>query len=264
MILPSHMFGVPANYQFMAQTRQFAETDLSRLVFAGIGGAPTPDAILQTWAARGVILQQGYGMTETSPLVLVLDREDAVRKAGSAGKPALHMEARVVAEDGSKVPRGTVGELWVKGPNITKGYWNQPEATAAAFTDGWLHTGDAAMVDEEGYYFIVDRWKDMYISGGENVYPAEVENVLYQHEAVAEAAVIGVPDQRWGEVGRAVVVLKPGRSLSETDIIAHCAASLARYKLPHSVVFTDALPRNATGKVHKPTLRLQFGEAVIA
>jgi fatty-acyl-CoA synthase len=203
-------------------------------------------------------------MTETSPLVLVLDREDAVRKAGSAGKPALHMEARVVAEDGSKVPRGTVGELWVKGPNITKGYWNQPEATAAAFTDGWLHTGDAAMVDEEGYYFIVDRWKDMYISGGENVYPAEVENVLYQHEAVAEAAVIGVPDQRWGEVGRAVVVLKPGRSLSETDIIAHCAASLARYKLPHSVVFTDALPRNATGKVHKPTLRLQFGEAVIA
>jgi len=260
----THVFGVPANYQFMAQTRQFTETDLTRLVFAGIGGAPTPNAILQTWAERDVILQQGYGMTETSPLVLVLDKEDAVRKAGSAGKPALNMETRVVGEDGREVPRGTVGEFWVKGPNITKGYWNQPEATAAAFTDGWLHTGDAAMVDEEGYYFIVDRWKDMYISGGENVYPAEVENVLYQHEAIAEAAIIGVVDQRWGEVGRAVVVLKPGRALSETDVIAHCAASLARYKLPHSVVFTDALPRNATGKVHKPTLRTQFGEAVVA
>jgi len=260
----THMFGVPANYQFMAQNRRFAETDLSRLVFAGIGGAPTPDAILRTWAARGVILQQGYGMTETSPLVLVLDREDAVRKAGSAGKPALNMEMRVVSEDGTDAPRGTIGELWVKGPNITKGYWNQPEATAAAFTDGWLHTGDAALVDEEGYYFIVDRWKDMYISGGENVYPAEVENVLYQHDAIAEAAVIGIPDRRWGEVGRAVVVVKPERSLSEDDVVAHCAASLARYKLPHSVVFTDALPRNATGKVHKPTLRLQFGEAVAA
>jgi fatty-acyl-CoA synthase len=148
----------------------------------------------------------------------------------------------------------------VKGPNITKGYWNQPEVTEAAFTDGWLHTGDAALRDEEGYYFIVDRWKDMYISGGENVYPAEVENVLYQHDAVAEAAVIGVPDQRWGEVGRAVVVVKSGRTVSETGIVAHCAANLARYKLPHSVVFTDALPRNATGKVHKPTLRQQLGE----
>ncbi|PPQ37199.1 acyl-CoA synthetase [Rhodopila globiformis] len=257
----THVFGVPANYQFMAQHRRFGETDLSRLVFAGIGGAPTPDAILRTWAAHGVILQQGYGMTETSPLVLVLDKEDAVRKAGSAGKPGLHMETRIAGEDGAEVPPGTVGELWVRGPNITRGYWNQPETTAAAFTDGWLHTGDAAMVDDEGYYFIVDRWKDMYISGGENVYPAEVENVLYQHAAIAEAAVIGIADGRWGEVGRAVVVLRPGQSLSEADVVAHCAASLARYKLPHSVVFTDALPRNATGKVHKPTLRLQFGDA---
>jgi fatty-acyl-CoA synthase len=256
----THVFGVPANYQFMAQHLRFAETDLSRLVFAGVGGAPTPDAILQTWKERGAILQQGYGMTETSPLVLVLDKEDAVRKAGSAGKPALNMEMRVVGEDGTEAPRDTIGELWVKGPNITKGYWNQPEVTEAAFTDGWLHTGDAALRDEEGYYFIVDRWKDMYISGGENVYPAEVENVLYQHDAVAEAAVIGVPDQRWGEVGRAVVVVKSGRTVSETGIVAHCAANLARYKLPHSVVFTDALPRNATGKVHKPTLRQQLGE----
>jgi fatty-acyl-CoA synthase len=190
----------------------------------------------------------------------MLDKRDAVRKAGSAGKPVLHMQTRVVGEDGIDVPPGSIGELWVKGPNITKGYWNQPEVTAAAFTDGWLHTGDAALVDDEGFYFIVDRWKDMYISGGENVYPAEVENVLYQNDSIAEAAVIGIPDERWGQVGRVVVVVKPGRELSENNVIAHCAANLARYKLPHSVVFTQALPRNATGKVHKPTLRRRFGD----
>jgi fatty-acyl-CoA synthase len=257
----THMLGVPANYQFMAQHGRFSQTDLSRLVFAGIGGAPTPNAILEVWKDHGAILQQAYGMTETSPLVLIQDKEDAVRKAGSAGKPVLHMQTRVVGDDGADAPRGTIGELWVKGPNITKGYWNQPEVTASAFTDGWLHTGDAALIDEDGYYFIVDRWKDMYISGGENVYPAEVENVLYQHMSIAEAAVIGIPDHRWGEVGRAVVVVKPDRSLSEDEVIAHCAANLARYKLPHTVVFTDALPRNATGKVHKPTLRKLFGAA---
>src|ERR1700712_4962751 len=256
----THMFGVPANYQFMGQHPRFQETDMGRLVFAGVGGAPTLDTILRTWQEQGAILQQGYGMTETSPLVLVLDKEDAVRKAGSAGKPALNMEMRVVGDDGTDAASGTIGELWVKGPNITKGYWNQPEVTAASFTDGWLHTGDAALVVDEGYYFIVDRWKDMYISGGENVYPAEVENVLYQNEAVAEAAVIGISDARWGQVGRAIVVVKPGHALTEEAVVAHCAANLARYKLPHSVVFAEALPRNATGKVHKPTLRQAFGE----
>jgi len=256
----THMFGVPANYQFMAQHPHFVGTDMSRLVFAGVGGAPTPSAILRTWQEQGAILQQAYGMTETSPLVLMLDKEDAARKAGSAGKPVLNMETRVVGEDGADAPAGTIGELWVKGPNITKGYWNQPGVTAASFTDSWLHTGDAALIDDEGYYFIVDRWKDMYISGGENVYPAEVENVLYQNGSIAEAAVIGVSDMRWGQVGRAVVVVKSGQRLTEDEVVAHCAANLARYKLPHSVVFTDALPRNATGKVHKPTLRRDYGE----
>jgi fatty-acyl-CoA synthase len=256
----THMFGVPANYQFMGQHPRFQETDMGRLVFAGVGGAPTPDTILRTWQEQGAILQQGYGMTETSPLVLVLDKQDAVRKAGSAGKPALNMEMRVVGDDGTDAAFGMIGELWVKGPNITKGYWNQPEVTAASFTDSWLHTGDAALVDDEGYYFIVDRWKDMYISGGENVYPAEIENVIYQNELVAEAAVIGISDARWGQVGRAIVVVKAGHTLTEDAVVAHCAANLARYKLPHSVVFAEALPRNATGKVHKPTLRQAFGE----
>jgi fatty-acyl-CoA synthase len=255
----THIFGVPANYQFMAAHPAFRETDLSRLVFAGIGGAPTPDAILQTWAAQGVVVQQGYGMTETSPLVLLLDRPDAVHKSGSAGKPLMHTEVRVVGADGSDAAVGEVGELWVSGPNVTPGYWKQPEATSVAITDGWLHTGDAAVLDADGFYTIVDRWKDMYISGGENVYPAEVENVLYAMEGVAEAAVIGVPDARWGEVGRAVVVVKEGHALTEDAVVAHCAANLGRFKLPRSVVFTDALPRNATGKVHKPTLRAVFG-----
>ena len=200
-------------------------------------------------------------MTETGPLMLYLDAVDAARKAGSAGKPAMHAGFRLVGPEGGDVGDGEVGEIWLRGPSITRGYWNNPEATAAAFSDGWLRTGDAAMRDAQGYYFIVDRWKDMYISGGENVYPAEVENVLYRHPAIAEAAVIGVASPRWGEVGRAIVVLKPGAVLDEAEVIAHCAANLARYKLPQGVVFTDILPRNATGKVHKPTLRAAHGTA---
>jgi fatty-acyl-CoA synthase len=251
-------FGVPSIYQFMAQHPAFADSDFSRLVIGGVGGAPMPVPLLKVWEARGVALQQGYGMTETSPAVLALDREDAARKAGSSGKPVLHTEVRIVRPDGVEAGIGELGELWVKGPNITPGYWNRPDANQSSFTDGWLHTGDAARVDEEGFYYIVDRWKDMYISGGENVYPAEVENVLHQLAAVAEAAVIGVPDQQWGEVGVAIVAVKAGHSLAAAEIHAHCAANLARFKCPRLIHFVDALPRNATGKIHKPTLRKTF------
>jgi len=254
-------FGVPSIYQFMAQHPAFASADISRLVVGGVGGAPMPVPLLEVWEARGVALQQGYGMTETSPAVLVLDREDAARKAGSAGKPVLHTEVRVVRPDGRDCATGELGELWVKGPNVTPGYWNRPDANQSSFTDGWLHTGDATRVDEDGFYYIVDRWKDMYISGGENVYPAEVENVLHQLGAVAEAAVIGVPDAQWGEVGMAIVAAKPGQSLTEAEILAHCAKNLARFKCPRLIRFVDALPRNATGKIHKPTLRTNFSIA---
>ena len=254
----NQFFGVPAIYQFMAQHASFATSDFSRIVIGGVGGAPMPVPLLKTWEARGVALQQGYGMTETSPAVLMLDREDAARKAGSSGKPVLHTEVRIVRPDGSDAAVGELGELWVRGPNVTPGYWNRPDANASSFTDGWLHTGDATRVDEEGFYYIVDRWKDMYISGGENVYPAEVENVLHQITAIAEAAVIGVPDPQWGEVGMAIVALKPGQSLSEAQILKHCAANLARFKCPRLIRFVDALPRNATGKIHKPTLRENF------
>ena len=251
--------GVPANYQFMSQHPLFTEADFSNIVCAGIGGSPTPLPMLELWGSRGLALQQAFGMTETSPAVLSLDRDDALRKAGSAGKPLLHTDVRVVGPDGTDVPVGEMGELWVKGPNVTPGYWNRPDATAASFTDGWLHTGDAARVDADGFYYIVDRWKDMYISGGENVYPAEVENVLYQIPAVAEAAVIGIADERWGETGLAIVALKPGQTTDEAAVLAHCRANLARFKCPSRIRFIDALPRNATGKVHKPTLRKEFG-----
>ncbi|MGJ4888542.1 acyl-CoA synthetase [Bradyrhizobium sp. HKCCYLRH3099] len=254
-------FGVPAIYQFMAQHPAFATADFSRLVIGGVGGAPMPVPLLETWERRGVALQQGYGMTETSPAVLALDREDAARKAGSAGKPVLHTEVRIVRPDGSDADVGELGELWVRGPNVTPGYWNRPDANRASFTDGWLHTGDATRVDDEGFYYIVDRWKDMYISGGENVYPAEVESVLHQLSAVAEAAVIGIADPQWGETGMAIVAIKPGHSLSEAEIFAHCQANLARFKCPRTVRFVDALPRNATGKIHKPTLRKSFATA---
>ena len=254
----THFFGVPAPYQFMMQHPKFQSADLSRLQISGVGGAPCALAILEGWQARGVGLIQGWGMTETSPAGTMLDAGDAIRKAGSAGKAMMHTAIRIVDDQGKDVPQGAIGELLIKGPNITPGYWNKPEATAAAFTDGWLHTGDAARLDEEGFVYIVDRWKDMYISGGENVYPAEVENVLFQLPQVADAAIIGVPNERWGEVGMAVIVRKPDQPLEEGDVIRHCLGRLAKFKVPQSVAFVDVLPRNATGKVLKRELRTRF------
>jgi fatty-acyl-CoA synthase len=254
----THFFGVPAPYQFMLQHPEFATTDLSRLQSAGVGGAPCALPILQGWAARGVLLMQGFGMTETSPACIFLDPADAIRKLGSTGKPLMHTEARIVDDDGHDCGPDQIGELWVAGPNITPGYWNRPDATAGAFAGRWLKTGDAARRDAEGFYYIVDRWKDMYISGGENVYPAEIENVLYQLPQVAEAAVVGVPSAKWGEAGLAVLALKPGQTLDRDTVLAHCDGKLARFKIPHDIAIVPALPRNATGKVLKRELRKQF------
>ena len=167
------------------------------------------------------------------------------------------MQVRVAGPGGQELPRGQVGELLLKGPNIMQGYWNRPEANGEAFGGGWFHTGDLARMDQDGFLFIVDRKKDMFISGGENVYPAEVEHAIFELEAVAEAAVVGLPDPRWGEVGRAFVVIKPGSELSGEQVLAHLAGRLAKYKIPKSVVFIEALPRNAAGKVLKNALRQQ-------
>jgi len=178
-------------------------------------------------------------------------------KAGSCGLPLMMIEAKIVGEDGNEVPTGERGELWLRGPSIASGYWHQPELTAKAFPDGWFVTGDAATCDEDGFYYIVDRKKDMYISGGENVYPAEVEAAIAEMTAVGECAVVGVPDERWGEVGRVYVIPVPGQSVTGDQVIDHCLTRLAKFKVPKTAVVTDAIPRTASGKVQKHLLKAQ-------
>jgi fatty-acyl-CoA synthase len=257
---------VPSIYLMLGQYAEFDRHDLSSVRHWGSGGSSLPPSLVHQYAERGIIIQQGFGMTETGPTVFLIGKEDAVRKAGSVGKPVLHTDVCIMDREGNVLGPGEVGELCVRGGNVTTGYWNRPEATAEAIVDHavpggrWLHSGDAAMYDDEGFYYIVDRWKDMFISGGENVYPAEVENVIYQHPAVSEVAVIGVPHPKWQEVGRAVVVVKEGQAVREEEIIEFCQGKLARYKVPKSVVFLDALPRTAAGKVLKRDLRERVGE----
>jgi len=247
------MMGVPATYLFMSQDPGFAKADLWTLRRAVVGGAPMPEALLETWHERGVEIVQGYGLTEAAPNVLCLPPEDAARKRGYAGKPYPHVDVALRdPESGDLLDGATEGELVVRGPNVFAGYWRNAEATSAAFADGWLLTGDVAARDEEGYYRIVGRTKDMVISGGENVYPAEIENVLHEHDAVAEAAVVGVPDERWGEACLAFVVLR--REATEEELLEHCRGRLAKYKIPRGVRFVESLPRNALDKVVKSEL----------
>jgi fatty-acyl-CoA synthase len=237
------IMGVPANYLFLAQEPRFADADLSSLRRCVVGGAPMPVELLATWQERGIEIVQGYGLTEAAPNVLCLSPEDAVRKAGWAGKPYPFVECDVSAD----------GELLVRGPNVFPGYWRNEQATREAFRDGWLLTGDVAERDDEGNYRIKGRLKDMFISGGENVYPAEVEDVLHAHPAVEDAAVVGVPDERWGEVGVAFVV---ARGVTEEELVAFCRERLARFKVPKSVRFVDAIPRNSMGKIQKSELQV--------
>ena len=251
----THFLGVPANYLFMSQHEDFAKTDFSGIVRASVGGAPTPISVLEAYKARGVAIVQGFGMTETSPCVSIQTPEQAWSKPGSAGRCVLHGELKIVREDGSDADPNEIGALWVRGKHITPGYWNRPEANAKDFTEGWFNTGDAARLDDDGDLWIVDRWKDMYISGGENVYPAEVENVLFALDGVADGAVIGAPDDKWGEVGVAFVVQADGAALSEESVLGWFDEKIARYKIPKRVKFIDELPRNATGKVLKRVLR---------
>jgi fatty-acyl-CoA synthase len=250
------IMGVPAIYLFMAQEPDFEQADLSSLRLAVVGGAPMPEALLETWHARGVDIVQGYGLTEAAPNVLSLPAEDAVRKQGFAGKPYPYVEVALRDPESGRLLDGPAeGELVVRGPNVFAGYWRNPEATAAATADGWLLTGDVAERDDEGYYRICARLKDMYISGGENVYPAEVESVLHEHPAVADAAVLAVEDERWGEVGVAAVVLGDGHTAGEEELLEHCRARLARFKVPRGVRFLDEVPRSGMGKVLKDELR---------
>jgi fatty-acyl-CoA synthase len=253
------LFGVPTMFLAMAQTAGWAGADLSSVRSAICGGAPVPEAVIAAYQARSVTFMQGYGLTETSPGALFLRREESHRKAGSAGTPVFFGDVRLVRPDGSPAGVGEPGEILVQGPQVMTGYWRLPEETAAVLSaDGWLRTGDIGVTDDEGYVTIRDRTKDLIISGGENIYPAEVEDVLYQHPAVAECAVIGVPDQRWGEVGRAVVVLRDGAEAEPKDLLEFLAGRIAGYKVPKSAVFTDSLPRTASGKLLKSQLRAEY------
>ncbi|MFE5908177.1 long-chain fatty acid--CoA ligase [Streptomyces wedmorensis] len=259
----TRMFGVPTMYDAMAASPGWEGADLTSLRTLLCGGAPVPARTARAYLDRGLAFVQGYGMTETAPGALILDRADSLSHAGSAGVPHFFTDVRVLLPSGEEAAPGEKGEVVVAGPNVTPGYWNLPEATAAAFRDGGrFRSGDVAVVDEDGYVRLVDRVKDMIISGGENIYPAEVEDALLGHPDIAEAAVIGVPDARWGEVGRAVVVTRAGATVTAAELIAHLEARLARYKIPKSVVLAPDLPRNATGKLLKAPIRARYGTDV--
>jgi fatty-acyl-CoA synthase len=251
--------GVPTILQMLVSSPLFETADLSAMRYVVSGGEPMPLPLIETWQRRGIAVRQGYGMTEVGPNIFSLHHADAARKIGSIGRPNFYVHARLMDDNGKDITApDEAGELLVRGPMVTPGYWKKPEATREAFCGDWFCTGDIARRDAEGYYYIVDRKKNMYISGGENVYPAEVERVLYTHEAVAEAAVIGVPDAQWGEVGKAFVVLKSPQNASNLDAEAirrFCRERLAAYKVPKYVEFLEELPKNDAGKINRKILR---------
>jgi fatty-acyl-CoA synthase len=253
------LFGVPTMFLAMTRAGNWATADLSSVRSAICGGAPVPAAVIAPYQERGVTFMQGYGLTEAAPGVLFLRRDESARKAGSAGTASFFTDVRLVRPDGHDAGPGEPGEILVQGPNVMAGYWHRPDDTAAVLSpDGWLRTGDVGVADDEGYISIRDRTKDLIISGGENVYPAEVEDALYRHPAVADCGVIGVPDETWGEVGRAVVVLHDGVTAEPDELIDFLAGRIARFKVPKSVAFTDSIPRTASGKVNKAELRSRF------
>jgi fatty-acyl-CoA synthase len=252
--------GVPTMYQVMTQAPNWETADLSSLRFCTSGGAPLPVPLVEHYTReKGIRFKQGFGMTEYGPGLFALPPEDAIRKAGSIGRPNFFVDVRVVDEDNNPLGPNEEGELVLKGPSRFSGYWENPEATASVIDDeGWFHTGDTVRHDEEWYFYVVDRKKDMFISGGENIYPTEIEHVLYKHPAVHMAAVIGVPDEQWGEVGKACVVLAPGAEADEEELIAFMRNRWARYKVPKSVEFMDQLPLSGMGKILKRELRDRF------
>jgi fatty-acyl-CoA synthase len=251
------VLGVPTIYKLLAEAPEFGATDLSHLRYFISGGAPLPLHIIQTYQARGVVFKQGYGLTEVGVNCFAMTVEDSVRKAGSVGRPLMFTEARLVDEAGREVGVGEVGELLLRGSHVCSGYWNQPDATAAALdADGWFHTGDLARRDAEGFFTIAGRKKDMLISSGVNVYPAEIEGELLLHEAVADAAVVGIPDDTWGEIGVAFIVAPPGHAVPGAEELSRFLEHrLARFKLPRAYVAVESLPRTAYGKVVKGQLR---------
>lgn len=247
--------GVPTMLKMIADLPAFAEIELPHLQYIIVGGEPMPVPLIEKWHRKGIPIRQGYGMTEVGPNLTSLHQDDAIRKKGSIGRPNFYVETKIVDEHHQSVPTGTAGELLLRGPMVTPGYWRQKEATQKAIRDGWFYTGDRVRMDEEGYLYVEDRIKNMFISGGENVYPAEVERVILQHENVNEVVVVGVPDKKWGEVGYALVVYKKEEGAHLEELTAFCQERLARFKVPKHFCAVDTLPKNDTGKIDRKSLR---------
>lgn len=263
-LLESHQVtvfaGVPTMYQLLTQAPNWPAANLASLRFCTSGGAPLPVPLVRQYEQeKGIRFKQGFGMTEFGPGIFALAAEDAIAKAGSIGRPNFFVDARIVDDQNRPLGPNQIGELVLKGPSQSSGYFNNPAASAAAVdSEGWFHTGDLAQYDSEWYFTIVDRKKDMFISGGENVYPVEIEAALYEHPAVQQCAVIGLPDARWGEVGLACVVLKKGVTATVEELLAHLSGRLARYKIPRRIELLDSLPISPAGKILKRDLRQQF------
>ncbi len=248
------LFGVPTMLQMMADSKYFNKVDLSSVRYAIVGGATMPIPLINIWHNKGVFIRQGFGLTEVGPNCFSLHQDDAIRKKGSIGFPNFYFDAKVMKDSKEECKVNEVGELWLKSPVVTPGYWRNEKATNEAITEGWFHTGDLIKKDEEGYFYVVDRKKNMFISGGENVYPAEVEAFLYTNSKIKETAVIGVDDEKWGEVGKAYIVIKENEKLNENDIIEFCLGNLAKYKIPKYIEFLSELPKSEAGKIDKKVL----------
>ncbi len=253
------VFGVPTTFKMLMESPEFATAELGRVRWLISGGAPLPAYIAEAYRRRAIVFKQGYGLTEVGVNCFAMTAEDAERKQGSIGKPLMFTEARLADAEGREVERGETGELWLRGAHVCLGYWNNPQASASALdAEGWFHTGDLARQDEEGYFYIAGRLKDMIISGGVNVYPAEIERELLRHPGIEDAAVVGVEDAQWGEAPVAFVVRRPGMEIMSGEVMNFLAPRLARIKLPKAVVFRETLPRTAYGKVRKAELRKEF------
>jgi fatty-acyl-CoA synthase len=249
------IIGVPTMYHMMISTPAFTKTDFNSVRFWLSGGAPCPVSIMESFWNRQQEFAMGYGLTEVGPNNFYMPQGASKTKPTAVGLPFFHNGVRVVNNELEDVPPGEVGELLLRGPHAFSGYWNNPQATQDVFEpDGWIHTGDLARQDSDGFYYIVGRKKELFISGGENVFPIEIERVLDEHFAVDQAAVVGMPDEKWGEVGCAFIVLKKGKHVSETDLIEFMRSNLARYKVPKHIVFIEALPVTSAGKIAKSEL----------
>lgn len=250
--------GVPTTYQMLQEHPAWASADISSLKRLTCGGSAVPERLMEAFGERGLGFSVGYGMTETSPGATALPAERAREKIGSSGIRHFFTDVKIVDDRGCDVPVGTPGEIWVKGPNVIREYWRRPEATAAAFSDGWFKSGDVGYFDDDGFIFISDRLKDMIVSGGENIYSAEVEGIIMELNEIVAVALVGVPDEKWGEVPHAYVQLQPGAGIEPAAIIDHITGRLAKFKLPKRIVFVDEFPRTASGKIRKAELRKQF------